>query len=335
MKIKKVTVKQTKFRLIVLIMVFCLLFYYSYVLFFNADDKIKVIIKNGDNAISIASYLEKNNFIFSKELFLGLVKIANLQKKFKAGIYNFSKKDSIFKILRKLTTGPDDILRLTIPEGNTVKQTAEIISRVIDINKERFIKMAEDKNIEGYLMPETYFITFGMNEEQLIKMMLSEFYKKITPQMYERAKKININFKDIIIMASIIEKETVKNDEKPIIASIFYNRLNRNIKLQSCATVLYAMGINKPKLTYKDIKFNSQYNTYIHFGLPPGPICSPGIESIKAALYPSNTKNMFFVSEGYGRHLFAKNFEEHKKNISILKNKVIKGNKLCYKKKFI
>jgi len=154
--------------------------------------------------------------------------------------------------------------------------------------------------------------------------MYFEFNKKITPFMYERAKKLNLDFKDIIIIASIVEKEAVESNERKIIAAVFLNRLNKKIKLQSCATVLYAMGLNKSRLNASDIKFDSPYNTYTHSGLPPGPICSPGLESIKATLYPEDTKNLFFVSRGNGKHLFAKNFAEHKKNKQI----VMKRNKI-------
>ncbi|MDR1259791.1 MAG: endolytic transglycosylase MltG [Endomicrobium sp.] len=289
---------------------------YLYPSFFAIDNnRILVTVNNGDSASVVASRLKNNGLVFSKKLFLCLVKITKSQKKIKAGVYSFSKKNNMFEILKKLNIGLCSVLRFTIPEGSNVKQTAEIISKTVNINKEKFIKIAKDKNMEGYLMPETYFVTPVVNEEKLIEMMFSEFKKKIKQCMYERAKEINVDFKNIIIMASIIEKEAIKSEEKPIIASVFYNRLSKHIKLQSCATVLYAIERNKSKLTFKDTKFNSPYNTYMYFGFPPGPICSPGIESIKAALYPANTKNLFFVSDKRGRHLFAKNFDEHRKNI--------------------
>jgi UPF0755 protein len=139
--------------------------------------------------------------------------------------------------------------------------------------------------------------------------------------MRRRAEEINIPFKDIVIMASIIEREAVKLEEKSVIAAVFYNRLRKKMKLQSCVTVLYAIETNKMRLTFEDIKFDSPYNTYKHLGLPPDPICSPGIESIKAALYPADTKDLFFVSDGNGRHLFAENFNDHKKNRQIVEKK--------------
>jgi UPF0755 protein len=267
----------------------------------------------------VASHLNKNKLISSKILFLGLARFTGSQNMLKAGVYSFYKKDNMFKVLKILKNGSGNLMHFTVPEGNNIKQTAEIISKIINIDKKKFIKIANDKNMEGYLMPETYFIYPGIREERIIEMMYSEFKKKITLDMYARARKMNILFKDIVILASIIEKEAVKPEERSIISEVFYNRLKSGMKLQSCATVLYAMGTSKVILTIENTKFNSLYNTYIHFGLPPGPICSPGIESIKAALYPTNSGNLFFVSSGNNHHFFSKNFYGHNKNKQIVK----------------
>ena len=130
--------------------------------------------------------------------------------------------------------------------------------------------------------------------------------------------------KGIITLASIIEKEAVKPEERAIISAVFHNRIKKRIRLESCATVLYAMGANKARLTVEDTKLDSPYNTYRHFGLPPGPICSPGIESIRAALYPANTSSLFFVSAGNGSHLFSESLSEHIKNKNITKRNIKK-----------
>jgi UPF0755 protein len=292
-----------------------------YAFFFSSSDKVLISVRSGDIASVVAGCLKENNLICSKKLFLYLIKFTKVQNKLKAGIYSFSEKDGMFKILRSLKSGSENFLRFTVPEGSNIKQTAEIISRTLNIDKKKFVKIAAGRNLEGYLMPETYFVNPEMNEKQLIEMMYGEFNKKVTPDMYRRAKKINIPFKDVVIIASIIEREAVKSEEKSIIASVFYNRVRKKMKLQSCATVLYAMGINKGRLNLEDIKFASPYNTYKYLGFPPGPICSPGIESIKAALYPTGTKNLFFVSDGNGGHLFAENFDGHKKNRQTVEKK--------------
>jgi UPF0755 protein len=163
-------------------------------------------------------------------------------------------------------------------------------------------------------MPETYFVSQNSKEESMIKILRDEFDKKVTAEMYERAKQMGIPMKNIITMASIVEKESMKPEERAVIAGIFYNRLKMKIRLESCATVLYAMGVNKPNLSIADTKYPSPYNTYLHYGLPPGPITNPGIESIKAALYPVSTDNLFFVAIGGGQHLFSPNLEQHVRN---------------------
>jgi UPF0755 protein len=284
-------------------------------------EKTMFIVENGENFSKVASRLEEQNLILSKKLFLFFIKITNSQGKLKAGIYELSGNEGTFKVLKKLKSNSRNFIRITIPEGNNIKQISDIIADKLKIDKDKFIKTALDKNLEGYLMPETYFVSPGISEEELIDMMHNEFNKKITPDMYKRAEELKISFKDIITMASIIEKEAVKSQERSVIAAVFYNRLRKNMRLQSCATVLYAMGVIKEKLSLEDIKLKSPYNTYLHFGLPPGPISNPGIQSIRAALYPADSSVLFFASVGDGSHLFAKTFAEHVKNKQIIKNK--------------
>ncbi|MDR1695044.1 MAG: endolytic transglycosylase MltG [Endomicrobium sp.] len=279
-----------------------------------SDAKVSVTVKSGDGALTVASNLKNNGLILSKNLFAAWAKISKSENKIKAGVYEFTQKDGMFKILGILKEGSKNTAKFTVPEGSNIRQTAEIIASKIGIDKDRFIKTASDGKMEGYLMPETYFADPASSEEKIIAMMRAEFDKKVTPEMYERAKEINVPMADIITLASIVEKEAVKPQERAVIAAVFYNRLKKKIRLESCATVLYALGVNKARLTIEDTRFESPYNTYRHSGLPPGPICSPGIESIKAALYPENTSSLFFVSAGGGRHLFAESLEEHIKN---------------------
>jgi len=300
----------------VLYIVICAVWYYSL-----SDAKVSIAVKSGDGASSVASVLKKNNLILSKNLFTLWARISKSENKIKTGVYGFSRKDGMFKILRTLKEGSKNAVKFTVPEGSNIKQTAEIIASKTGINKDRFIEIAANEKMEGYLMPETYFADPASSEEKIIAMMRSEFDKKVTPEMYERAKELNMPMDDIITLASIVEKEAVKPEERPVIAAVFYNRLNKNIRLESCATVLYALGTNKAKLAVEDTYIQSPYNTYRHRGLPPGPICSPGIDSIKAALYPESTSSLFFVSAGGGRHLFADNLEEHIKNRNTAKKK--------------
>lgn len=279
-----------------------------------SDEKKEILIKSGENAHIVAEKLKENDLICSKNLFLFLVKINNSAGKIKAGYYNFSRRDGILNIIKGLKTGSKYTIKVTVPEGCNIKQTAEILANKDLIDKETFIRLAEEQKMEGYLMPETYFLDPAMKEQDIINIMHKEFNRKVDPDMHKRAQEINMTMEDIITLASIVEKEAVKPEERSTIAAVFYNRIKKRIRLESCATVLYAMGTNKSRLTQEDTKFDSPYNTYRNFGLPPGPICSPGIESIKAALYPANSSSLFFVSAGDGSHVFSDNFEEHIQN---------------------
>lgn len=279
-----------------------------------ADDKVIFTVKSGESASSVASRLKQDKLVNSKIVFLSYAKVTGSANRIKAGYYEFTRKDGMFKILNELKSGSKSLIKFTVPEGSNIKQTAEIVASKGTISKERFIRIAEENKAEGYLMPETYFIDPLMKEEDIIAVMKKEFDKKVTPDMYERAKELNMTMSQIITLASIVEKEAVNPDERSSIAAVFYNRIKKKIRLESCATVLYAMGVNKARLTLQDTEFDSPYNTYRHLGLTPGPICSPGIESIKAALYPANTSSLFFVSQGNGSHLFAESLEEHVKN---------------------
>jgi len=284
--------------------------------------KVSITVQTGEPASLVAVDLKKNDLIISKTFFKALVKITGSSNKLKAGVYEFRKNDSVLNILRELRSGSKSMIKITIPEGSTIRQTAEIVAQKTNINKERFIMIAEERQLEGYLMPETYMVTPLMKEEEIIDMMRREFDRKVTPEMYARAKELNMPMKKIIILASIIEKEAVRPEERALISSVFHNRLKKGMRLESCATVLYAMGVNKAHLSVEDTKYDSPYNTYRKYGLPPAPICSPGIESIKAALYPANTSYLYFVAswDGSGSSLFSASLEGHIKNKRIAKN---------------
>jgi UPF0755 protein len=313
--VKKIVVIMSTITIFFLTILFCLGFVSA------PGEKTVFTVEKGESFLTVASRLEEQKLILSKKLFLFFVKITNSQGKLKVGIYDLSGNDGMLKILKSLKSNSKNFIKITIPEGNNIKQVSDIIADKLKIDKDKFIKIASDKNLEGYLMPETYFVSPGISEEELINMMHNEFDKKITSDMYKRAEELKIPFKDIITIASIIEKEAVKPEEKSVIAAVFYNRLKKNMRLQSCATVLYAMGAVKEHLSLEDVKLKSPYNTYLYLGLPPGPISNPGIQSIKAALYPANSDALFFVSAGDGSHLFSKTSGEHTKNKQFAKKK--------------
>ena len=275
---------------------------------------VEVFVPKGSSPHKISKILKDSEVIYSQKIFLALVKIYGYSTKLQAGLYDFDTKDSLNTIIKKLKNGESKNIKITIPEGFNIKQTAKVLQENNICNEENFIKLATDQNKEGYLFPNTYFLLPQMSEQEVIKIMNDEFNKFWTKEKEERLLQINKTKKDVIILASIVEKEAIADNERPIIAGIFLNRLAKGMKLESCSTVLYAMGINKERLTFKDLKFDSPYNTYKYKGLPPGPICNPGAESVDAVLYPQQTDSLFFVSKGNGTHYFSSTFEQHVKN---------------------
>ena len=184
-------------------------------------------------------------------------------------------------------------------------------------------------HLEGYLFPSTYQVAPKADEEQIITTMLNQFDTVFTDEYKARAKKLGYTENQIIIIASIIEKEAQVDEDRPKIASVIYNRLDDGMNLQMCSTVQYILGKAKPVLSVADTKIDSPYNTYIHSGLPKGPICSPGEASIKAALYPAKTDYMYFVvSEKLdGSHNFSKSYSKFEKDTRAYEKALAKKNK--------
>ena len=314
-----------KRKIIISIIFLIILIFTPLIIFQQKEDKVvDVFIPKGSSPHKIAQILKDSDVISSTKLFLFLVKIKDYSKKLQAGLYEFNKKDSSFTILNKLKNGDSKNIKVIIPEGVNIKQIANVLSENVICNENKFIELATSQNLEGYLFPNTYMLLPQMDEQEVIKIMNDEFNKFWTEENEERLKQINKSKKNVIILASIVEKEAVDDKERPIIARIFINRLSKGIRLESCATVLYAMGINKERLSLEDLKFESPYNTYRNKGLPPGPICNPGAKSIDAVLNPIITENLYFVSKGNGTHYFSSTFEQHIKNKIVSKKKAIK-----------
>ncbi len=277
----------------------------------NKNETIEIIFQKGISPKSMAVKLKEADLIQSTGVFVAIVKLFGWSKELKAGRYEFNKKDGIFKILKKIKNGQSLNVKITIPEGFDIDKIGKLLEEKDIGSRIVFVETAKKQNMEGFLLPETYFIDPAATEKDIIKIMNDEFNKFWTKKLEIRAEELNMTKKDIIILASIVEKEAVSANERPVIAGIFYNRLAKKMRLESCSTVLYAMGINKERLTFDDLKFNSPYNTYKHAGLPPGPICNPGKETIMSVLFPKKTSYLYFVSKGDGTHLFAATLNEH------------------------
>ncbi len=300
-----------------------LAFFLSFVFFllFKSKDgkETEVFIPKGSSPVKIAKILKDKKIISYPKLFTGTVKFLGYSKRLKAGLYDFNDGDSLIKVIKKLKNGDNKNVRVTIPEGFVIKQIGKVLEEKNICSKEKFVEIAMSKKLEGYLFPNTYFLPPQTDENEVIKTLNNEFNKYWTKEKEDRLQRINMSKKDVVILASIVEREAVSDNERPVIAGVFINRLKKRMRLESCATVLYAMGENKERLTYADLEFQSPYNTYRHFGLPPAPICNPGAKALDAVLYPAITNSLYFVSKGNGTHFFAESLEEHVRNKKVTK----------------
>lgn len=289
---------------------------------------ITVEVPNGTNTHEIGKILESKGLISNYGLFILKSKLEGLDGKYKAGQYHLSPSMSMDEIIENLISGNNSSIKFTIPEGFNISKIIEVFEKKGLINKETFTReiisgqydywflkdAPSGKNrLEGYLYPETYYVYSNATEHEIIDKMLSQFNVVFTKEHRKRAEELGMNINEVITLASIIEREAVMSEERPIISGVFHNRLKSGMPLQSCATVQYLLGEQKAVLTIADTQIESPYNTYLVSGLPPGPICSPGIESINAALWPADTDYLYFVAKGDGSHAFAVTFEEHKK----------------------
>ncbi|MGL5000583.1 MAG: endolytic transglycosylase MltG [Cetobacterium sp.] len=287
---------------------------YSYKVDEKKSYKIIVNLKSGTSINSIFREIGVGDSIIFK-IFLKYEK--NSGKNIKAGFYELNGEYSYKDILQMMEEGRVKYTILTIPEGYSIKEIGRLLQER-NLGSEEGLKKSLEKikdfpyitpngNFEGYLYPETYYLSLNTNEDEVVKAMLAQFLKKFPPQNY-LDKKL---FYEKLIMASIIEREAQLKDEKKLMSSVFYNRLKKGMKLGSDATVNYVYDYTKRRMYYKDLKVESPYNTYMYRGLPPGPISNPDYDSVMAAINPAVTDYLFFVVTSSGKHTFTKTYREH------------------------
>jgi len=294
------------------------------------SDKILYEIKQGEGAKSLAVHLKQAGIIQKKTAFLYGHALFYSKKTIKAGEFVFELPLSINKILRIITEGKNLLHAATIPEGLTRLEIADHLESIGFVERPAFLKASEDtsaisaidldaRDLEGYLFPETYFFPKGATSEEIVSSMTDQFKDTFTEEWSIRAEEMGFTIREIIILASLIEKETSLPEERPIVSAVFHNRLKKRMKLDCDPTIIYALkqdGQFKDRLRTKDMKLDSPYNTYLYGGLPPGPIANPGNESIKAALYPADNDFLFFVAKNDGSHHFSRSFREHQNAVN-------------------
>ena len=287
-----------------------------------------IAVQRGMTFREVACLLEKEGIIRGIGRFILLGKLWGAFPKVKAGEYELSPSMTPLQVLDALTKGRVKHHKVSIPEGYTVRQIARFLETEGITNGEAFLEKCfspqytsslgiQAKSLEGYLFPDSYLFPKGLPPEDVIEMMVRQFRQVYTPQYAERAKELGFSDYKILILASIIEKEAAVPGERVLVSSVYHNRLKRNMRLYSCPTVIYGIKDFDGNLTKRDLERHTPYNTYIIRGLPPGPICNPGKEAIEAALYPAETKYLYFVSKNDGSHHFSSSLKEH--NIAVWK----------------
>ncbi len=307
----------------------------------NSAKTIEFEIIKGDNAWTVAKKLKQAKIIKSPIKFIVYFYRKNLHTKIKAGEYSLRSNLNISEIAYIITKGriieKIEQQKITFPEGLNISEYAQRITEA-KLPGEEFNRLVNDtkhfqkddayeflasipkgKNLEGFLFPDTYFFSPKVNAETIIKKMLNNFDKKLSADLRDEIAKQGKTIYEIITMASILEKEVRTDEDKKMVSDIFWDRLERGQAFQSCATLAYILGENKKQYSYQDTKIDSPYNTYLHTGLPPGPISNPGLASILAAIYPTENEYNYFLSNiETGKTVFSRTIEEH--NLNKVKN---------------
>jgi len=271
-------------------------------------------IESGSGLQKVSEDLLNEKMIRSKVFFQFLVILRGGEKRVLSGDYFFIKKTNVFNIVKRLSRGIFEAAaaRITIPEGYSNKEITDVLLlKLKGFDKEKFITLAEDK--EGFLFPDTYLFFPTTPEEEVIRVMNNNFNKKIEP-LQDEINKSGHSLKEIITMASIIEKEAIKENDRQMISGILWKRIQKGIPLQVDAVFMYLLGKGTDDLSLKDLEFSSPYNTYRNKGLPPGSINNPGLSAIKATLNPAKSNYLFYLHDKSGIIHYARTFEEHKRN---------------------
>jgi UPF0755 protein len=279
-------------------------------------------IRRGMTFREVAYLLEEEGIIRGIRRFVLLGELSGASPKIKAGEYELSSNMTPLQVLDTLTTGKVKQYMVFIPEGYTMFQIAEFLESRGITGREAFLEKCsfsqyisslgiEADSLEGYLFPDSYLFSRNLQAEDVIEVMVRRFRQIYTLQHSERAKELGFSDYEILILASIIEKEAAISEERFLVSGVYHNRLKRSMRLNSCVTVIYGIKDFDGNLTKRDLERYTPYNTYIIRGLPPGPVCNPGKEAIEAALYPPKTKYLYFVSKNDGSHQFSSTLKEH------------------------
>jgi UPF0755 protein len=281
-----------------------------------------VMVHPRDNATDLYARLVESGLPVNRWLYRWYMRQTRVDRQLKPGRYRINGGLTHYQLVLAFRDGKPELSKVTIPEGWTLRQMIPVIAKEIPTDSADLTRLLADQNyfrgfgieapgFEGYLFPETYSYFPYQDARSVIAEMVRMFRDKFTPEMLKRAQELKLSLNEVITLASLIEAEAAVGKERELISSVFHNRLRLGWKLQCDPTVIYAIGGLDRPLLRKDLDYDSPYNTYQYYGLPPGPICSPGLASIKAALYPATTNYTYFVATGSGQHVFSSSLEQH------------------------
>lgn len=285
-----------------------------------------VFVPKGTTLWETTQLLVSEGMVTDGRLFSWWARLTGADRKIKNGEYEFTDPLSPLEILRRLTEGRGLRHVVTITEGMTLKQIAALLATKGLGAEESFLCLNADQaflerwglpsqGMEGYLYPDTYYFSWLASPEEILGRMIGRFYTVLRPDMYRRAAALDLSAHEVITLASLIEKETGTDAERPLVSAVFHNRLKKGIPLQCDPTVIYGLDHFDGNLTRAHLQTPTPYNTYLLHGLPPGPIANPGLKAILAALQPADQNYLYFVARGDGTHEFSSDLATHNRAV--------------------
>lgn len=287
---------------------------------------VDIRVERGEPVSSVVSKLKEKGVISNERLFVLWSRLLAVERKIHWGRYVFDLPLSPREVLDQMVLGRGVFRRVTVPEGLTVSEVATLLDATGVARRDRLLAEAlkpdllsrlglESRGIEGYLFPDTYYFTPHATEREILNAMTDQFRENFTSPMRERLRELGWSLHDLVTLASLIEKETGNEAERALVSAVFHNRLKRKIPLQSDPSVIYGLKKFSGQLSRRDLESPSPYNTYRIPGLPPAPICNPGLASLTAALNPADVPYLYFVSKNDGSHVFSVTLEEHNRAV--------------------
>ncbi|MCB0272972.1 MAG: endolytic transglycosylase MltG [Bdellovibrionales bacterium] len=313
------------------LMILAALFAYVFTLYFFQPKNVPTTVLTIDQNTSIKTVTQLliDEQILEHPLFFKIaLRLTKADKKIRSGTFEFSQPSSIHGILHTLTKGKLVLTEVVIPEGWNMHEIGSILEAKGICSIEDFLASCQDTSIlsyyeipsstcEGYLLPETYQFAPNSSAKTVVTTMIDHLINKITPEHLDQLSTYNLNRHQWITLASIVEKEAANPTEYALIASVFYNRLKKDMRLESDPTIIYGLEDYAGDIRTKDIRKKHPYNTYVIKGLPPGPIASPGWGALMATLHPAQSEYLFFVADKNRKHVFSKTYAEHEKNVNL------------------